>query len=112
MGQGHEVAIELRNQDMVAQDAEILRQDFEASYKRLGFLPLPGHEVEVCSFALEVVADADPLAWPRDRLKKKRNAAETSMLRELDPAASKAKPSLGRVLGRLRFSLFLGLRGS
>ena len=98
VGQGHEVAIKLPNQDMQAQDAQVLRQEFEASYKRLGFLPLPGREVEICSFALEVVADADPLAWPRERLKEKHKEAEASMLQELDAEASTAKPSGSRAM--------------
>ncbi|CAE7031952.1 unnamed protein product [Symbiodinium sp. CCMP2592] len=98
VGQGHEVAITLPNQDMQAQDAQVLRQEFEASYKLLGFLPLPGREVEICSFALEVVADADPLAWPRERLKEKRKEADASMLHELDAEAPTAKPSGSRAM--------------
>ena len=98
VGQGHEVAIKLPNQDMQAQDAQVLRQEFEASYKRLGFLPLPGREVEICSFALEVVADADPLAWPRERLKEKRKEADASMLQELDVESPTATPSGSRAM--------------
>ena len=79
VGQGHEVCIDLPNRDLEAEDPKKLQQDFELEYARLGFIALP-EEIEFRAFALEVVADADPLAWPRERLQARQKLTEQSML--------------------------------
>eukprot|EP00438_Fugacium_kawagutii_P035423 Skav228211 [mRNA] locus=scaffold5334:4059:7362:- [translate_table: standard] len=79
IGQGHEVCVDLANRDLEPADPKKLREDFENEYIRLGFIPLPTEELEFRAFALEVVADADPLTWPRERLRAKQKV-EGSML--------------------------------
>ena len=91
MGQGHEIAIGLPNRDLESNDPEMLKQEFETEYARLGFICL-NEEIEFRAFALEVVADADPLAWPQERYRAKSKPAETSMLSHAEHEAL-AQPS-------------------
>ena len=80
VGQGQEVCVDLPNRDLEAGDPEMLQLEFESEYNRLGFIALQKEEIEFRAFALEVVADADPLAWPRERLHAKQKLSEQSIL--------------------------------
>jgi len=84
-GQGREVAIDLPNRDLEPPDCLLLRASFEDAYRRLFSRTLPDAEVEILTWAQEVVADADPLTWARERL----NAELRTCSAEGDP---KEKP--------------------
>ena len=72
VGQGYEVKIALPNQDLQQMDSKMIQESFDAAYERLGLFHLP-EELEIRALALEVVADADPLAWPQERLREQRH---------------------------------------
>ncbi|CAE8600417.1 unnamed protein product [Polarella glacialis] len=69
VGQGREVAIDLPNRDMEPGDAAMLQASFEEAYRCLFFRTVPGTEIEIRTWALQLVADSDPLAWPQERLR-------------------------------------------
>ena len=80
VGQGQEVKVSLPNEDLGPKDSKMIRESFEKEYERLGLLALP-EELEIRALALEVVADADPLAWPQERLRAQKHE-KSSMLRD------------------------------
>ena len=79
VGQGHEVCVDLPNRDLEPEDTKALLTEFELVYTQLGHIVLE-EEAEFRAFALEVVADADPLAWPQERLRTKQNLSSKSIL--------------------------------
>ena len=96
VGQGHEVSVDLPNRDLEAEDPMRLKKDFELEYVRLGFIPLLFEEVEFCAFALEVVADADPLAWPRERLHAKQGSVLDKSILHSSGVEVTAREALGK----------------
>jgi N-methylhydantoinase A len=63
-GQGHEVMVPLPARPYAAEDAKTLTQAFEAAYRALYSRVIPGVDIEVVSWALRLVAPAEPYAEP------------------------------------------------
>ena len=85
VGQGHEIAVPIESRDLVPDDAQRLRERYEAAYARQFRRAIPGAEIEVLSWGLSLEAerskgiDADDAAPPDEPPK----AGETARL--LDP---------------------------
>ena len=100
VGQGHEVSVDLPNRDLEAEDARRFLKDFELEYARLGFIALLAEEVEFRAFALEVVADADPLTWPRERHAKQQGTLGKSILSHSSGEGKEEKTAKRKALGK------------
>ena len=103
VGQGHEICVDLPNRDLEPDDPEILQKDFELVYTQMGYIALsalPGLEIEFRAFALEVVADADPLAWPQERLRAQK-ISQKSML-QTDAKGTLAPAAAATACGKRR----------
>lgn len=103
-GQGQEVAVELPIRDLNAQDVVLLRDRFEEAYKQLHSRTIPGAPVEILTWAQEVVADADPLVWAKERLRaEKRSVSAVCCNEELPakrPRPASMRPLFDGSLGR------------
>ncbi len=53
-GQGHEIEIEITGQELVDGDAKLIRETFEAEYKRLYSRLIPGADIEILSWSVVV----------------------------------------------------------
>jgi N-methylhydantoinase A len=64
VGQGHEIPVPLPVQRLGAEDVTAIRAAFDAAYTRFYDRPVPGSDVEVMSFAVQVTTEApdDPAA--------------------------------------------------
>ena len=62
-GQGHEITVALPGRQLVEQDAETFRADFEREYTRLFARHIPGAEIEIMSWL--VLASTSPEPPPR-----------------------------------------------
>lgn len=67
VGQGHEIPVPLPAQRLGAHDVAAIRAAFDAAYTRFYDRPVPGSDVEVMSFAVQVTTEApdDPAATER-----------------------------------------------
>jgi N-methylhydantoinase A len=98
VGQGREVVIDLPNRDFTAEDAFLLRKSFEEAYEKLYFRIVPGAAVEILTWALEVVADADPLTWSKERLQDQRRQSTDSMADSDEAPAKRLRASAEQAL--------------
>ena len=61
VGQGHEVPLELPGErDLTPADVDLLRRNFEEAYERAFGWKVPNADVEIQSWVLRLVGDADP----------------------------------------------------
>ena len=68
VGQGHEVFVGLPNRELNALDARLIRDGYEQAYAQLFTRAIPGAELEVLTWSVQVVAQAPvetPAANPR-----------------------------------------------
>ena len=59
-GQGHEIAVKLQNTGLAGSDVEILREAFEADYRRLFERHIPGARIEILTWS--VLVSTEPQA--------------------------------------------------
>jgi N-methylhydantoinase A len=58
-GQGHEIAVVLPRREISANDADVIRQAFEAEYRRLFERHIPGANVEIMSWSVAVSTETE-----------------------------------------------------
>ena len=61
-GQGHEVVITLPNRTLAAEDAALLQERFDDTYRRVYRRIIPNAEVEILTFGLTLATDSGPAA--------------------------------------------------
>jgi N-methylhydantoinase A len=70
-GQGHEIAVALPLRDVTAKDADSIRKQFEADYRKLFERHIPGARIEILSWSVLVTTASEPPA----RLRAARSAS-------------------------------------
>jgi N-methylhydantoinase A len=84
-GQGHEIAVPIPARLYTSADAAVLSEAFEATYRRLYSRIIPGVEIEITSWVLEVYAPALP--GPETEIQPAEHVPEPTARRPvLDPA--------------------------
>jgi N-methylhydantoinase A len=58
-GQGHEIAVQLPVRELMAADRSTITELFEEAYRRLYSRPIPGVEIEILSWILELSASSE-----------------------------------------------------
>ncbi len=61
-GQGHEIAVALPLRDLTAKDADSIRKQFEADYRKLFERHIPGARIEILSWSVLVTTASEPPA--------------------------------------------------
>ncbi|HVY42289.1 MAG TPA: hydantoinase/oxoprolinase family protein [Hyphomicrobiaceae bacterium] len=61
-GQGHEIAVALPLRDVTAKDADSIRKQFEADYRKLFERHIPGARIEILSWSVLVTTASEPPA--------------------------------------------------
>jgi N-methylhydantoinase A len=64
-GQGHEIAVALPLRDLTAKDADSIRKQFEADYRKLFERHIPGARIEILSWSVLVTTASEPPATLR-----------------------------------------------
>jgi N-methylhydantoinase A len=64
VGQGHEITIPLPVRALTAEDADLIKQEYDAAYARFYARPIPGSEIEVLSYIVTIETLAEPPPEP------------------------------------------------
>jgi N-methylhydantoinase A len=59
VGQGHEIVIPLPLRHLTAEDAALIKRDYDAAYARFYTRPIPGSEIEVLSYIVTIETERD-----------------------------------------------------
>jgi N-methylhydantoinase A len=85
VGQGHEIPVPLPSTRLAEGDVPTLRRAFDEAYARFYDRPVPGSDVEVMSFAVQVTAAPSTGSFPQD------GGRPPSRLKETKPRTQKVR---------------------
>lgn len=82
VGQGHEIPVSLPDHALRAGDVAAIRAGFDAAYTRFYDRPVPGSDVEVLSFAVQVTTGAPADVANAARLSRRGGVSRTQTVRD------------------------------